>query len=208
MTAGRDAQPVAGHAEVLAHRVNQPELPCRPFNSVITGRSRICCTHRHAMFTRSLVTGLTGADSLKGPACIGAALQNSAKRHIACLPALSSPADRHIFNEPDVQGIFQGQLQKGFDFIVIYALHDNHINLHLFDTCVQAAANGMKHPPDIPSSGNLGEAFGLERVQTDINIGQSGFTQHPGLGSQQHSIRCKTYALNPVYRMQTGYQLL
>ena len=125
-----------------------------------------------------LASAGTGTSGMKSRSMI--ALISVAAEHALALP-VAVGVERHELDEADDVRLATGQLREGDDFVFRKVAHGDHVDLDRRDGRVplQLFEPGQ-HLVQPVSARDLVEAIVLQRVQADVDAGQTGLGQRRG----------------------------
>ena len=168
--AGREPQPVAAVAEVMAEGADKTDFPRGAGDAVAFGRPVVGrCRHRfQAAHGRQQGLDFRGQQGAHRP-------------H-------GRFSDGHLLDEAHVNGILEAQGRQIGQFVVIDAAQGHHVDLDRCHTPVQCRHDPVPDLLETIYPGDGGKAFGLQAVETDVDAPHPGRQDVIEAFAQQHPV--------------------
>ncbi len=127
----------------------------------------------------------------------------AAHQRMACLDALTylvagaegylalmagHAAQRHLFDETDIQPTLDGELHQVENLVVVAALLHHAVELDAFEAGATRSLDAFEHLVEPITAGQLGETLAFERVEADIEPSHAGFTQRCSQARQLRAV--------------------
>ena len=123
----------------------------------------------------------------------------SVRQHLVLTPLV--PAERHVLDETDFDILIARQVHKRQDLVVIQAAHDNAVDLQL-DACADLVqflhtVDALHDGIEALAAGEKLELEGIERVEADVDAGETRFHHGIELAPQADAVGGESQLFQP-----------
>ena len=186
---GGQAHTVAAGAEVLRDRRDEADAQIRAGHAHVTRGTAARHDGRHQV------------ESFRQPAA------DIFETHVMIAGGAAGVAHGHGLDQPQREILLDAELHHVLDLVVVDVLHHHHVDLDRMHAGPARGRQPIQHLDQFSAAGDGGEAFGLERIEADVDALHAGLKQGQCVFFQLHGVGAEGQILQARQRMQSRGQV-